>query len=322
MPTPATPINTPATAGPTIRAALNMDELSAIAFMRSSLPTSSTMNAWRAGMSNALTTPKNTASAMTCHVVTLPVHTSTASASASSICRACVHTMRRRLSTRSTTTPAYSVNSSTPRERSACVKPTANGELVMSVALGWLVLDITNSPFAVGLTQALRSLGVLLFTLYAGVVVDRVDKRRLIVWTQALLMLEALALAALVWTGRVTTWQVMVLALFFGIVNAFDIPARQAFIAELVGREDLMNAIALNSSIFNAARIVGPAVAGVVIGTAGVGMCFFLNGVSYIAVIAGLLAMRLPSFVPNVMPTSAREGVRQAVTFIRGDARG
>ena len=132
MPTPATPINTPATAGPTIRAALNMDELSAIAFMRSSLPTSSTMNAWRAGMSNALTTPKNTASTITCHVVTLPVHTSPASASASSICRACVHTMRRRLSTRSTTTPAYSVNSSTPRERSACVSPTANGELVMS----------------------------------------------------------------------------------------------------------------------------------------------------------------------------------------------
>src|SRR5436190_53084 len=119
MPTPATPINTPATAGPTIRAALNMDELSAIAFMRSSLPTSSTMNAWRAGMSNALTTPKNTASTMTCHVVTLPVHTSTANASASSICKPCVHTMRRRLSTRSTTTPAYSVNSSTPKERSA-----------------------------------------------------------------------------------------------------------------------------------------------------------------------------------------------------------
>ena len=195
------------------------------------------------------------------------------------------------------------------------------GTWMQSVALGWLVLEITNSPFAVGLTQALRSLGVLLFTLYAGVVVDRVDKRRLIVWTQALQMLEALALAALVWTGRVTTWQVMVLALFFGIVNAFDIPGRQAFIAELVGKGDLMNAIALNSSMFNAARIVGPAAAGVVIGTAGVGMCFFLNGVSYIAVTAGLLAMRLPSFVPHAMPTSAWEGVRQAVTFIRGDAR-
>src|SRR5438034_1196980 len=195
------------------------------------------------------------------------------------------------------------------------------GTWMQSVALGWLVLDITNSPFAVGLTQALRSLGVLLFTLYAGVVVDRVDKRRLIVWTQALQMLEALALAGLVWTGRVTTWQVMVLAVFFGVVNAFDIPARQAFIVELVGKEDLMNAIALNSSMFNAARIVGPAVAGVLIGVAGVGMCFFLNGVSYVAVIACLLAMRLPPFVRRPMPSSAWEGVRQAVAFIQGDAR-
>jgi len=195
------------------------------------------------------------------------------------------------------------------------------GTWMQSVALGWLVLDITNSPFAVGLTQALRSLGVLLFTLYAGVVVDRVDKRRLIVWTQALQMLEALALAVLVWTGRVTTWQVMVLAVFFGVVNAFDIPARQAFIVELVGKEDLMNAIALNSSMFNAARIVGPAVAGVLIGVAGVGMCFFLNGVSYVAVIACLLAMRLPPFVRRPMPSSAWEGVRQAVAFIQGDAR-
>jgi MFS family permease len=195
------------------------------------------------------------------------------------------------------------------------------GTWMQAVALGWLVLEITNSPFAVGLTQAFRSLGVLLFTVYAGVIVDRVDKRRLIVWTQALQMLEALALAALVWTGRVTTSQVMLLALLFGIVNAFDIPARQAFIAELVDRADLMNAIALNSSMFNAARIVGPAVAGVLIGAAGVGMCFFLNGVSYLAVIAGLLAMRLPPFVTRSVPTSAWEGVRQAVAFIRGDTR-
>jgi MFS family permease len=192
---------------------------------------------------------------------------------------------------------------------------------MQSVALGWLVLEITNSPFAVGLTQAFRSLGVLLFTVYAGVIVDRVDKRRLIVWTQGMQMLEALALAALVWTGRVTTSQVMALALLFGIVNAFDIPARQAFVAELVGKADLMNAIALNSSMFNAARIVGPAIAGVVIGVAGVGMCFLLNGVSYVAVIAGLLAMRLPPFVTRARTISAWEGVRQAVAFVRGDAR-
>src|SRR2546427_7359797 len=98
----------------------------------------------------------------------------------------------------------------------------------------------------------------------------------------------------------------MVLAVFFGVVNAFDIPARQAFIVELVGKEDLMNAIALNSSMFNAARIVGPAVAGVLIGVAGVGMCFFLNGVSYVAVIACLLAMRVPPFVTRPMPSEER----------------
>ncbi|PYP35195.1 MAG: MFS transporter [Gemmatimonadetes bacterium] len=195
------------------------------------------------------------------------------------------------------------------------------GTWMQSVALGWLVLDITNSPFAVGLNQALRSFGVLLFTLYAGVVVDRVDKRQLIVWTQALQMLEALALAALVWTGRVTTWQVMLLAVLFGIVNAFDIPGRQAFIVELVRRDDLMTAIALNSSMFNAARIVGPAVAGVLIGAAGVGMCFFLNGVSYLAVIAGLLAMRLPPFVRHPVRATAWQGLAEAVRFIRGDAR-
>lgn len=195
------------------------------------------------------------------------------------------------------------------------------GTWMQSVALGWLVLEITDSPFAVGLNQALRSFGVLLFTLYAGVVVDRVDKRRLIMWTQALQMLEALALAVLVWTRSVTTWQVMALAILFGVVNAFDIPGRQAFIAELVGKEDLMNAIALNSSMFNAARIVGPAVAGILIGATGVGMCFFLNGVSYIAVIGGLLAMRLPPFRAYPAPGSAWEGFHQAVRFIRSDTR-
>src|SRR5881394_923908 len=164
------------------------------------------------------------------------------------------------------------------------------------------------------------ALGGLVLTLYAGIVVDRVDKRRLIVWTQALQMLEALALALLVWTKTIAPWHVMVLAVGFGLVNAFDIPGRQAFLVELVGKEDLMNAIALNSSMFNAARIVGPAVAGVLIGAAGVGMCFFLNGVSYIAVIASLLAMRLPPFAPRPA-TAAWEGFRAGVRFIRSDAR-
>jgi len=195
------------------------------------------------------------------------------------------------------------------------------GTWMQAVALGWLVLELTNSAFAVGLNQALRSLGVLVFAPYAGVVVDRVDKRRLIVWTQLLQMLEALVLALLVWTKTATTWQVMVLAVLFGVVSAFDIPARQALLVDLVGRDNLMNAIALNSSMFNAARIVGPAVAGVLIGATGVGMCFFLNGVSYIAVLAGLLAIRLAPFVPRMQQDSAWVGIRQAVAFLSSDAR-
>src|SRR5881409_4336877 len=179
------------------------------------------------------------------------------------------------------------------------------GTWMQNVAQGWLVLELTNSPFYVGLVSALGSLGVLLLTLYAGVVVDRTNKHRLVILTQSLSMLPAFALTWLVWTRAVAVWQVAALAAFLGVVNAFDIPARQAFIVELVDKEDLMNAIALNSSMFNAARIVGPAVAGVLIGLAGVGMCFFLNGVSYVAVIACLLAMRLPPFVTRPMPSSA-----------------
>lgn len=195
------------------------------------------------------------------------------------------------------------------------------GTWMQSIALGWLVLELTNSPFAVGLNSALRSFGVLLLTLYAGIVADRVDKRRLIILTQTLQMVEALVLAVLVWTHVVAVWQVMVLAVFFGIVTAFDIPVRQAFVVELVGKDDLMNAIALNSSMFNAARVVGPAIAGLLIGIAGVGTCFFLNGVSYIAVIGGLLAMRLPPFLRRPPAGSAWGGFREVLQFLRSERR-
>src|SRR6266700_859622 len=136
------------------------------------------------------------------------------------------------------------------------------GTWMQNVAQGWLVLELTNSPFYVGLVAALGSLGVLLLTIYAGVIADRTNKHRLVIATQALSMIPAFALAALVWTKTVTVWEVAALTAFLGVVNAFDIPARQAFIVELVGKEDLMNAIALNSSAFNAARVIGPAVAG------------------------------------------------------------
>ena len=139
------------------------------------------------------------------------------------------------------------------------------GTWMQTVAQGWLVLTLTDSPFYVGLTSALGSLGVLLFTLYAGIVADRTDKRRALIVTQTLLMLQAVALALLVWTGAATIERVLGLAAFLGVVSAFDIPMRQAFVAELVDRDALVNAIALNSSVFNASRVVGPAIAGLII---------------------------------------------------------
>jgi len=195
------------------------------------------------------------------------------------------------------------------------------GTWMQSIAQGWLVLQLTNSPFYVGLVSALGSLGVLLFTLYAGVIADRTDKRRTVVITQTLQMLQAFALAALVWSGHVTTTSVMVLAAFLGIVAAFDIPTRQAFIVEMVGKEDLMNAIALNTSVFNLTRVLGPVIAGFLIGAKGVAICFFLNGVSYLAVIASLMAMRLAPWAPQAHAASAWQGFREVLDYLKGDRR-
>jgi MFS family permease len=195
------------------------------------------------------------------------------------------------------------------------------GTWMQSIAQGWLVLQLTDSPFYVGLVSALGSIGVLLLTLYAGVVADRSDKRRVVVITQTLLMIQAFALTALVATGKVTVESVMALAFFLGIVNAFDIPTRQSFLVEMVGKDDLMNAIALNSSMFNATRVFGPAVAGVLIGTVGMTWCFALNGVSYLAVIGGLLAMKLPPHLPQPARGSAWAGFRESLAFVASDPR-
>jgi MFS family permease len=195
------------------------------------------------------------------------------------------------------------------------------GTWMQNVGEGWLILTLTNSPFYVGLTAALSSIGVLLFSLYAGVIADRADKRRFIIFMQLAFMLEAFTVSILVWTGVVAVWQVLVLATILGIASAFDIPMRQSFVVEMVGKDDLMNAIALNSSLFNAARVIGPAIAGFLIGAVGIAWCYFLNGVSYIAVIAGLLMMRLP---PNPQPpktTSAWTGFREVLAYLRGDRR-
>lgn len=195
------------------------------------------------------------------------------------------------------------------------------GTWMQNVGEGWLILTLTNSPFYVGLTSALSSLGVLLFSLYAGVIADRTDKRRVIILMQIAFMLEAFAVAILVFLHIVAVWQVLVLATLLGIASAFDIPMRQSFIVEMVGKDDLMNAIALNSSLFNAARVVGPAIAGFLIGAVGIAWCYFLNGLSYIAVIIGLLMMRLPPMTPLPKTSSAWMGFREVLVYLRSDRR-
>jgi MFS family permease len=195
------------------------------------------------------------------------------------------------------------------------------GTWMQNVGEGWLILTLTNSPFYVGLTAALSSIGVLLFSLYAGVIADRTDKRRFIIFMQLAFMLEAFTVSILVWTGVVAVWQVLLLATLLGIASAFDIPMRQSFVVEMVGKDDLMNAIALNSSLFNAARVIGPAIAGLLIGAVGIAWCYFLNGLSYIAVIAGLLMMRLPPSPQPPQTTSAWTGFREVLAYLRGDRR-
>lgn len=166
------------------------------------------------------------------------------------------------------------------------------GTWMQAVGQAWLVLELTHSPLALGTVTALQFLPVLMLTLFAGVFVDRVAKRRLLLVTQTTALLQALALAVLVSSGLVQLWHVYVLATVLGLVNAFDNPTRQAFIIEMVGREDLVNAVALNSTLFNGARVIGPALGGIVIARVGLAECFYLNASSFLAVLAGLLLMR------------------------------
>jgi len=169
------------------------------------------------------------------------------------------------------------------------------GTWMQSVAESWLVYRLTGSSALLGVTAFCSQIPVFVLAPLAGTVADRGNRHRIMVVTQTISMLLALALGLLTITGRVQVWQVLVLASGLGIVNAFDIPARQSFVATMVGREDLMNAIALNSSLVNGARVVGPAVAGLLVAAVGEGWCFLINGISYVAVIAALLMMDVPA---------------------------
>lgn len=168
------------------------------------------------------------------------------------------------------------------------------GTWMQSVAMSWLVYRLTGSAFLLGVVGFTSQIPTFLLSPVAGVLADRWNRHHLLIATQALAMLQAAALAAAVLTGVVQVWHIIVLSLLLGVVNAFDIPIRQSFIVELVSeREDLSNAIALNSSIVQAARLIGPAIAGLLVASVGEGICFVLNSVSYLAVLLALVAMKL-----------------------------
>src|ERR1043165_303667 len=192
------------------------------------------------------------------------------------------------------------------------------GTWMQSVAQSWLVYSLTGTASLLGVVVFCRQIPVFLLAPIGGAVADRRNRHRILVATQTAAMLLAFGLAALTLTQRVQVIHVFLLAALLGLVNAFDIPTRQAFVVEMVGKEDLTNAIALNSSMVNGARIVGPAVAGILVASIGEGWCFLLNGVSYIAVIGGLLMMRIAPFRQVARSTSAITDILEGFRFVVG----
>ena len=192
------------------------------------------------------------------------------------------------------------------------------GTWMQTTAQAWLVLQLTGSPLALGTVTTLQFLPITAFTLFGGAFADRLPKRRVLIITQSLAMVQAFVLGMLVVTDTVQLWHIYVLAACLGTINAFDGPVRQAFGVELVGREQLVNAVALNSSIFNMARITGPAVAGVAIAAVGIGTAFLVNAVSFLGVLGAYAIMRPEEFhsaPPKNMPGNVLSQVRQGIVY-------
>ncbi len=194
------------------------------------------------------------------------------------------------------------------------------GTWVQMVTQSWLVYRLSGSPVMLGLVGFANQIPFLLLSPVAGVVADRVNRRRLITVTQILAMLQAFLLAGLTLAGAVEVWHIFCLALLLGVVSVFDMTARQSFLVEMVGKEDLMNAIGLNSSVYNSGRILGPAVAGVLLAAIGEGYCFLLNGFTFLSVIIGLMMMRLPPPPPSEPHPSPFEHFQEGWNYIRHHA--
>ena len=198
------------------------------------------------------------------------------------------------------------------------------GTWMQNIALAWLVVELTRSPVAVGLLAFCRFVPFTVFGLFAGVIADRVDNRRLVIGTQLASMAVSIALAVLALSGAAEVWHVYVLAALGGTALVFDAPGRHALTFQLVGRQELPNAVALNASLFNASRVVGPAAAGAIIAAVGVGACFAVNALSFLAVLTSLLLMRADELHPldlgDARPTLVR-GVREGLAYVRRSPR-
>ncbi|MEI6092549.1 MAG: MFS transporter [bacterium] len=197
------------------------------------------------------------------------------------------------------------------------------GTWMQVMAQAWLVYEITNSPFKLGLVSALQFLPTLIFGLFAGVFVDRFPKKKILILTQIMSMIQAFALFFLAYFNMIEYWHIITLAIMLGLTNALDAPARQAYVIELVGRKDVVNAIGLNSVVFNTARIVGPAIAAILMTGLGISWCFFLNGISFIGVIVALMMIKHDPDRKYIIYQSKKmniiKDVAAGLSYIRGN---
>jgi len=196
---------------------------------------------------------------------------------------------------------------------------SVSGTWMQNVALAWLVVELTDSALAVGILAFCRFIPFTVFGLFAGVVADRIDNRKLVISTQAVSMTFSALFAVFVLSGLETLWVIYLLAILSSTAMVFDAPGRHALTFQMVGREELSNAVALNASLFNASRVVGPAVAGVVIAAFGVGVCFAINTVTFLAVLIGLLMMRKDELVPlqrSGEPPTMMRGIREGFSWV------
>ena len=193
------------------------------------------------------------------------------------------------------------------------------GTWMQNIGQAWLVYQLTHSAVWLGAIGFLTSIPILFFSMFGGTLADKVAKKPLIIATQTASMIQAFILAGLVWSGFINPVGVGILAFTLGLINAFDMPTRQSFVIEMVGKEDLQNAIALNSAVFNSARMFGPAIGGIVIGILGVGWCFFLNGISFIAVIISLGLMKVHETPVKNAGTSVLNSIREGVSYLRSE---